>query len=386
MYRLASLTVDLTIPMSVARFHDAVFRGDLETAAKMAEADPSLPTSYNSDRFGASAMVEAARGGHFAAVDFLIERGVSPNHGSDWWAGSFSPLITAIHHRDPAMTEHLVSRGATVTAYEAAAMGDMVRLGAIVSADPDAVHVRGGDGQQPLHVAATPEVAAYLLDHGANIEARCVDHESTPLQYANERPAVAQLLLERGARGDIFAYAVVPDTRWLADALAADPSLATQPFRRSDFPCSTGIVNMYAFNIGDNAQPVHAAVMRSNEAGTRILVAHGADLGARGGYDDASPLHFAAWNDSAAIIPTLAELGADLDALSGPMHKNSPLGWAIVGGSLAAVRALLAAGASVWSNHREEAQAGAEGHFQYYKRAPMEDRMAIAAAVRAIQA
>lgn len=386
MYRLTSSVVDSAVPTSIAEFHDAVFRGDLEAAAKMADADPSLPTSYNADRFGASAMVEAARGGHCAAVDFLIERGVSPNHGSDWWAGSFSPLITAVHQRDPVMAEHLVSRGATVTAYEAAAMGDTVRLGAIVSADPHEVHIRGGDGQQPLHVAATPEVAAYLLDHGANIEARCVDHESTPLQYANERPAVAQLLLERGAEGDIFAFAVVPDTRWLADALAAEPSLATQPFLRSDFPCSEGIVNMYAFNIGDNAQPVHAAVMRANEAGTRMLVAYGADLGARGGYDDATPLHFAAWNNSADIIPVLAELGADLDAPSGPAHKNSPLGWAIVGGSLEAVRALLAVGASVWSNHREEAEAGAEGHFQSYKRVPMEDRLAIAAAVRTIQA
>jgi len=53
----------------------------------------------------------------------------------------------------------------------------------LVSANPEVVHARGGDGQTPLHFAATVEIAEYLLDHGADIDARDIDHESTPAQY-----------------------------------------------------------------------------------------------------------------------------------------------------------------------------------------------------------
>lgn len=51
------------------------------------------------------------------------------------------------------------------------------------SHDAGVVHARGGDGQTPLHCASTAQIAAFLLDHGADIDARDVDHESTPAQY-----------------------------------------------------------------------------------------------------------------------------------------------------------------------------------------------------------
>jgi len=368
----------------VGEFHDAVYRGDVALASSMAESEPALLTSFDPGSFRASAMNSAARGGSFDSVDFLIENGVSPDLGSDWWAGSFSPLITAIHQGDRAMTEHLISRGATVTAYEAAAMGDRERLRGMLEADPTQVHFRGGDGQQPLHAAANPEVARLLLQHGADIEARCVDHESTPLQYANDRPEVAEALLESGAQGDIFAWSVTPNTRWLAEALAKNPAQASQPYLRSDFPCrGDGLVHIYTFTIGDHAQPIHAAAMRSNIAGLRMLAAHGADVNARGGYDDATPLHCAAWCDASSAIPVLLELGAELDAPSGSAHRNSALGWAIVAGSLASVERLLAAGAQVRESHRAEAEAGAGGAFQRLKRAPQAARDAIEAMVLA---
>ena len=52
-----------------------------------------------------------------------------------------------------------------------------------MAADPQLVHARGGDGQTPLHFASTVEIAEYLLDQGADIDARDVDHVSTPAQY-----------------------------------------------------------------------------------------------------------------------------------------------------------------------------------------------------------
>jgi ankyrin repeat protein len=77
----------------------------------------------------------------------------------------------------------------------AAQLGRLDDLRALVAANPQSVHLRGGDGQTPLHVAPTVAIAEFLLSHGADIDARDVDHESTPAQY---HPDVALFLVERG--------------------------------------------------------------------------------------------------------------------------------------------------------------------------------------------
>lgn len=60
-------------------------------------------------------------------------------------------------------------------------MADRVRE--LVSADPSELFARGGDGKTALHCARTVEIARYVIDSGAEIDARDMDHESTPAQY-----------------------------------------------------------------------------------------------------------------------------------------------------------------------------------------------------------
>jgi ankyrin repeat protein len=94
----------------------------------------------------------------------------------------------------------LIERGAIVDVHGAAHLGMLDRLEELVGRDPSLVHARGGDGKTPLHWASTVEVAGCLLDRGAEIDARDVDHESTPAQYlVRDAPDVARLLVERGA-------------------------------------------------------------------------------------------------------------------------------------------------------------------------------------------
>ena len=74
------------------------------------------------------------------------------------------------------------------------------------------MHARGGDGQTPLHFATTIDVAQLLLDHGADIDARDVDHESTPAQcMVRDRQEVARYLVSRGCRTDILMAAALGD-------------------------------------------------------------------------------------------------------------------------------------------------------------------------------
>ena len=64
----------------------------------------------------------------------------------------------------------------------------------------------------PLHFAATPKIARVLVERGAEIDIRDIDHESTAAQYAiPKRPEVCRYLLEQGAKPDIFMVCVLGD-------------------------------------------------------------------------------------------------------------------------------------------------------------------------------
>ena len=71
--------------------------------------------------------------------------------------------------------------------HAAARLGMFDRLDELVSANPDVVHARGGDGQTPLHVAASVAIAEYLVNRGADVDARDIDHESTPAPAPRRR-------------------------------------------------------------------------------------------------------------------------------------------------------------------------------------------------------
>jgi len=193
-----------------------------------ARLDEPLPGG----EFGATALLTAAHQGNRELVDLLLDAGADINQRSHWWAGSFGVL-----DHDGPMVSYLIERGATVDAYAAARHGMMDRLQALVEADPSAVLLRGGDGQTPLHVAKNVEVAAYLLDHGADIDALDVDHESTPVQYlVRDHTDVARYLVGQGARTDILLAAAIGDQALGEKHLAENPASLRLTVSPENFP------------------------------------------------------------------------------------------------------------------------------------------------------
>src|SRR5581483_5314646 len=96
---------------------------------------------------------------------------------------------------------------------------------------------RGGDGQTPLHFASTVEIAEFLLDCGADIDARCVDHESTPAQWMlRDRQEVARFLVSRGCHTDILMAAALGDLELVKKHFAADPASIRLCVRDEFFP------------------------------------------------------------------------------------------------------------------------------------------------------
>ena len=129
--------------------------------------------------FGQHALFAAVQRSDRATIDVLLDAGANIHKRTEWWAGGFGVLDDC----DPGLVDFLVERGAVIDAHAAARLGMMSTLTELVAADQNVVHAKGGDGQTPLHFASTVEIARFLLDHGAEIDALDVDHESTPAQY-----------------------------------------------------------------------------------------------------------------------------------------------------------------------------------------------------------
>lgn len=89
---------------------------------------------------------------------------------------------------------------------KAAKAGNAAAVRALLESDPTLVNARDSDQSTPLHCASWkgfPEVAAVLLEFGADIQARNENAHwgDTPLHAAahgNQR-AVAELLIEKGS-------------------------------------------------------------------------------------------------------------------------------------------------------------------------------------------
>ena len=235
----------------------AVRAGDVSTAGRLLEEHPGLRSVLDGPmyggHFGATLLIAAVETGNREMVDLLLGAGADINQRSHWWAGGFGVL-----DGESELVPWLIERGARVDAYAAARHGMIDQLRQILEADPGAARMRGGDGQTPLHVAKTVEIAAYLLERGAEIDALDVDHESTPAQYlVRDRPEVARFLVSRGCRTDILLAAALGDLALVKEHLARDPSVIRLAVTPEFFPMRNQRAGgtIYIWTLGANMIP-----------------------------------------------------------------------------------------------------------------------------------
>ena len=219
-------------------------------------------------------------------IDALLGAGANINARTKWWAGGFGVLDMS----SAELTPYLIERGAHVDIHAAARLGMFDRLKSLVEADAGLVRARGGDGQTPLHFAASIEIAGYLLDRGAEIDARDIDHESTPAQYMAahwpRRPEVARYLISRGAQTDILMAASVGDLELVRQHLDEDPDSVRINVSERDFPKqnpdSGGCIYIFGFGWTRTAhmlahqaghEEVFQLLMQRSNLGLRFAVA-----------------------------------------------------------------------------------------------------------------
>ncbi len=355
----------------IARFMDVVRSGSVVDVQAMVRGSRDLVGATDLKCFGATALIHAVGAEDRAMVDALLELGADINQRSDWWAGSFGVLDSASDE----MAAYLLSRGAMLTPHAAARLGKADELWAMLEEDSGLVHARGGDGQTPLHFARDVEIADLLLAHGAEIDALDIDHASTPAQWLGEsRPLVAAHLVSRGAAADPFMAVRIGDVALLEKLVGLERDGVNVRVSRERFPAAAPAAgHIYLYTIGEGCSLLHCAASMDRADVIGWLASRGADMNIRGGYDDGTPMHAAAWGNKAGAIGALIDAGAEIDGVSGSLHRNEPIGWAIVGGAVDAVRTLLERGAKVRAAHREDARCGADGGFRHLNpRRPLE--------------
>jgi hypothetical protein len=296
-------------------------------------------------------------------LDVLLEAGADINAKSRWWAGGFGLL----HGAEPDLAAYAIRRGAVVDAHAAARLGMVEKLRELISSKPALVHERGGDGQMPLHFAATVEIAALLLDRGADIDAKDVDHESTPAQWMiRERQQVARFLVERGCRTDILMAAALGDADLVRRHLDADAACIHTRVTNEYFPMRNHHAGgtIYQWTLGWYVSPHEVAKQFGHETVFRLLMERspldvklvascwggdesavkrlleqnpGLVEGLSGAYRGQVAL--AARNNNLAAVRIMVAAGLPVDALG--QHGATPLHWAAFHGNVEMTRVLL---------------------------------------------
>src|SRR5215831_8747398 len=369
-------------------FVAAVEMGDVDQVRRLLQSHGDLVSRINEPMFGfKSPAVHVART-NLDLLDLLLAHGADLNVRTSWEKGGFGVLEQVT----PEQAAPLVARGARIDIWAAANLGMMAELATLIAGDPALVHAKGGDGKRPLHFARTVEIARFLLEHGAEIDALDDDHDSTPAQHLiGDRPEVAGFLVARGARSDLLLAAALGDVALVRRHLDADPGVVAMRVDQDWFPMIDTAANgghiyqwtlgfhVSAFDVarkhghadaldlllkragpldrlldslwcGDDARadailaadpqlvaraPESALRQVADAARNNNLVAVSAMLRrkfpvAARSQHGATPLHWAAFHGNAAMVEDVLRYNPPIGAQDRQFHGN-PMGWLIHG-------------------------------------------------------
>ena len=267
------------------RLSAAVCASKADRVSRVLEEHPELKAQLNEPmaNYGnMQALLAAVQRSDRKTIDVLLHAGADMNVRSRSWAGGRGVLDECA----PEMAAFLIERGAILDAHSAARLGMIAKLQEFVNANFAVVKARGENGQTPLHFASTIEIAQYLLEHGADIDARDLQHESTPAQhmarvvqarhYPRDRQDIARYLVSRGCHTDILMAAALGDWQLVRRHLEADPErirtrVSERYFPRQD-PRSGGTYYIQAF--GRNRTPHQIARDFAHEGIFQFLMQH----------------------------------------------------------------------------------------------------------------
>jgi ankyrin repeat protein len=316
---------------TIARFTDAVKAGDRTQVRSMLASRPEL---VGMDRAGN----DEHRALHYAVlrrnapmVKLLMEagadarKGIWPNRDATSALAlardrEYGDIVAIIEAEEQLRREEMSCPNATVSPVQdrigaAIVQGDRATAMRLLEEDRSLIQACDRNGATPLHLAAQAadvELVAWLLERRANVRKRDM-RDSTALDRAAQSagpgnggaqrfPAVARLLLDRGAELTLSAAVALGDAEQVRAMLAADPA----PLRRS--PRHGGLLSLA---VNHNQLPM-----------VRLLLDLGADVDERVMLEEleeptlswGAPLWYAALGNQLEMARLLLDRGADPNA------------------------------------------------------------------------
>lgn len=307
-YTLADGTVVTT--EEVWRMFVATRAGDRGAVKALVEQAPALAlVEYNYT----PPVHFAVREGHVELVEFLLDRGADiASYKTYPFGDSLLMMAEDREHRDVAalLRERLSKKfrlaEGTKEINDAARAGDIRRVRAELSRDPNLARVSNDVGDTALHHAAHNghlDMVELLLDAGADPDAVRGDgyrpiHLALMPNFlmgvrAGRQDKIATLLLEKGARNTMFVAALRHDVPFVRTALHRDPSLANEEDT-------------------NHHRPLSAAARSNDVALVRLLLDHGANPNLP---EEGAPRGHALWvavhDRRIEMVRLLLEHGAD---------------------------------------------------------------------------
>lgn len=236
------------------QWKDAIERCNVDAVRDLFDKHKDLVAEVNSKIFAFDSSAIFVCRENVEMVDLLLQHGADINQKTGWEAGGFG-ILEGI---EADFAEPLIERGAVVDIWGAVGLDRMDRAHELLQDAPHLVTARGGDGVHPLHYACSVEMIDFLISKGADVNARCVDHGSTPAQYLVQDEMLMRRLLAQGAELDIFMAAYWGDASLIEACHASDPECCNVRLGSGEWtPFGNG--DIYKWKIGHDFTPVDAA-------------------------------------------------------------------------------------------------------------------------------
>jgi ankyrin repeat protein len=348
--------IDSSTKSSAELFKAAVEAGDVDQVRQLLRSHRDLVASINEPMFGFKSPAVHVVRTNLDLLDLLLAHGADINARSSWEKGGFGVLEQV----SPDQAAALIARGARIDVWAAANLGMAAELAALIARDRALVHAKGGDGKRPLHFARTVEIARFLVEHGAEIDALDDDHDSTAAQHLiGDHPDVAGFLVAKGARSDLLLAAALGDVVLVRNHLDADPGSIAMRVDQDWFPMIDTAANgghIYQWTLGfhvsafdiarkrGHAQVVDLLLQRAgpldrlldalwcgDDARADALLAADPHLVDRAPEAALRQVAHAARNNNTAAAGAMLRRGFPVTALS--QHGATPLHWAAFHGN-----------------------------------------------------
>ena len=337
-------------------FKTAVEAGDAAQVRQLLESHRDLVAHINDPMFAFNMQAVHIARNNIALLDLLLAHGADINARTRWEKGGFGLLEQVTPDEAPL----LIARGARIDVFAAAHLGMMAELKALIANDPSLVRAKGGDGKRPLHFARTVEIARFLLEYGAEIDALDDDHDSTPAQHLiGDHPGVAAFLVARGARSDLLLATALGDVALVRHHLDADPGAIAMRVDHDWFPMIDSAPNgghIYQWTLGFHVSAFDVARKRGHGAVLELLLERARPLDrlldalwcgddaradavlatephlvARAPESALRQVAHAARNNNTAAVRAMLRCGFPVAALA--QHGGTPLHWACFHGN-----------------------------------------------------